>query len=248
MFVIDFFKRLLNCFRTKKLNEAKNEIIQTQIETPSENSEEIDFFDSLEQVETLANLNNIDGIEFNDNEKVKSEKVQIIMEEFLDNKRITNRVGNYNDVEIVALKNNLLYLAGLNYSKRQIGKMIEKNSKILFMSEDELKRRFFECELCIGDIGVALNIISRNSSLLNMSDKLNNLYYTMHKYGFEQEEINNLIYEEPTIVSIDTDVLDNSINVFKELYGDNYKKVIFEFPSIIGAIDVEFIRSSVVTI
>lgn len=240
MIVLDYIKKFFNIFKSQKLLPENTENID------NDDNVILDIEDAFEKVEKYENTfyenNNFQSFY---NEKLKSEKIQDIIEELLGGKNITNKIGNYNEVNVKQLRELLKYLFTLKYSKKQICRMIEKNPDILFMNKNDFKLKFYECAKCLENVELTKQLITNNSSVLSENIKLSidRLVLLLKQESFTRKEINELIENTPTIFSVSENNLKASINAFKNLFGEEYKKKIIENSDVIGASDKKIILS-----
>lgn len=230
MNLLQKIKELFGFNKAKRLTKAKDtneEIIPKQVKKES-------------IIEELQKGN------VNENEKSKSDKVKEILKTVGCKKEIFLRIQDFENINIQNLREILKILTSLQFSKYDLNVILSQNIDILNCSKDDIKQNIDILNEYIENKEIVKNIIYTNPFVLtdDISKKLENIKQRFNEIGLTSKEIENIMDENSNILTLDTDRLNNSLEVILDYNKTNekVKEAIIDNPIIIGIIDSKLLE------
>jgi len=223
MNLIQKIKQIFGFGKIKQL-EAPKEQESKDIAKPKN-----DFFEKLNK-ETI--------------ELTKEEKIKQILKTAGCNKEIFWRVDNFESVDVDNLREVLKTLSGTRLTKYELNVILGQNIELLNTSYIFIDTNVQILKEYIKEEIILKNIIYTNPFVLTnkIEDRVLNIKEKFDAIGLSQKEQINMLDENSNILSLDIEVLNQSVNIIKEYYLADAKKIILEDPNIIGITDINILR------
>lgn len=224
--------KIFNKDNKKMLNEAN---IETNID---------------ENIVVKENKLNLDELVVKQEEKIeisKDQKIREILNLAGCSFEIFEKIENFQDIDEENLRLNLKDISNYNFSKLELSKILSQNEQLLYMRNEIVKNSFMELEKYIEDKQKIHEIVYLNPFVIseNISNMLNEKKDIFEKYNISVEKQKNIISENPSVLNIIKEKLENSLNIIKSIFNDEKEFIDFiEYePVVIGCENIELIKS-----
>ncbi len=174
----------------------------------------------------------------------KEEKLKQILKTAGCKKEIFWRVDDLENIDADNLREVLKLLSSIKLTKYELNVVLGQNIELLntnyiFIDANiQILKEYLKDEIVLKNIIYTNPFVLTNrieTVILNVKDRFDNI-------GLSQKEQINILDENSNILSLDIEVLNQSINIIKQYYLADAKKIILEDPNIIGITDINVLR------
>lgn len=172
----------------------------------------------------------------------KSERIALILTTAGCDENINNIVDNLEDIDVNQMKNNLMLLSKLKFTKLEMNMILEDDIELIYANTNILKEKIVKLNNFLGnDARDVKNLIVNNPYILTDSDilSLEDINKILTDARFSKNEQKYILSENYNIFNLNKERLEKSIKLLNIYFqsSEDFKNKILENPYLIGISD-----------